>query len=181
MTRKKTTLWLHKPKKKYYIASVPKTRTLSQVAPFLSPSRASTDVPDSSGSKRIVTPLRGTTPKWQRIYSPLCGNFLTGEEFGNFTSPKTDVENETNQLTENDRLSSVLHKLKDTGIAKEFETFIDLVERDKFPLDNIAMKLFMETVRFLSLKRKSEMTYCNETKRFWKIRYRLFHGNSCIS
>lgn len=48
---------------------------------------------------------------------------------------------------------------------------------DKFPLDNISLLLFLETVRFVSTNTTSEMWYWDTTKRFWKTGYRLYHGN----
>ena len=50
----------------------------------------------------------------------------------------------------------------------------ELVAANEFPFYNICFKLFMDVVRFL--RSKGSITYSNDTKLFWYIGFKLFHG-----
>jgi hypothetical protein len=61
-------------------------------------------------------------------------------------------------------------------LDSDFQKFTELVKNDKFPLDNLSLLLFLETIRFFATSSTSEMRYSDITKRFWKVGYRMFHG-----
>ena len=50
---------------------------------------------------------------------------------------------------------------------------ITLIADGIFPLDNIAFRLFLETIRWYSLKTTTNMWYWEDTLKFWKMGYRL--------
>jgi hypothetical protein len=89
-----------------------------------------------------------------------------------------DVETENNENTEEDckHLNTFKRELENYGLWQYFKLFIDLVSKQMYPLDNIAMLLFLDTVKFFGSKSTTCMKYFPETKRFWKSGYRLFHA-----
>ena len=70
-------------------------------------------------------------------------------------------------------LSCVIDKLFNATCLNEFSTFLELVANDRFPLDNIAFRLFLETVRWFSLTTTTNMWYWDDTTTFWKVGYRI--------
>ena len=66
--------------------------------------------------------------------------------------------------------------LNRVGLGTQFHAFFSLIVENKFPLDNISMLLFLETVRFYDCDNTSQMRYLEETRRFWKSGFRLFHA-----
>ena len=64
------------------------------------------------------------------------------------------------------------HKLK-----VEFIAFLKLVAVDRIPMDNIALLLLFDVVRWYSLGNTKTMTYPETTKLFWGICMKLFHGS----
>lgn len=84
-------------------------------------------------------------------------------------------ENEEQPQTES-LLETALTKLSDAGLKFEFMTFLKLVVEDRYPLDTLALRLFLETARFYSLTSSTLMWWWPETMRFWRTCYRLFHG-----
>ena len=62
------------------------------------------------------------------------------------------------------------HKLKG-----EFIAFLKLVAVDRIPMDNIALLLLFDVVRWYSLGSTKTMTYPETTKLFWRIGRKLFH------
>jgi hypothetical protein len=56
-------------------------------------------------------------------------------------------------------LETVLNKLKAKGLDSDFQKFIELVKNDKFPLDNLLLLLFLETIRFFATSNTSEMHF----------------------
>ncbi|CAG2201884.1 unnamed protein product [Mytilus edulis] len=66
--------------------------------------------------------------------------------------------------------------LKKLYMAVDFPSFIRMVKANKYPFENISLRLFFGTVSFMSKRITSELWYRGTTKRFWKIGYRLFHG-----
>ena len=77
------------------------------------------------------------------------------------------------------QLENALKKLgkpfdwKPHEVPDEFQSCFTLVAKGKFPLDNIAFLLFLETVRWFSLQSTTMMWYWNETVILWKMGYRL--------
>jgi hypothetical protein len=66
--------------------------------------------------------------------------------------------------------------LERAGLKEEFSLFFELIETGRYPLDNIALILFLETVKFYSLSNTSKMTYSDASKRFWKAGCKPFHA-----
>lgn len=89
-----------------------------------------------------------------------------------------NAETQTDDITDNNFFTQAIEKLssEDHEIADEITKFIQLLKDGRYPVDNIAFLLFLDTVQFFGLKLSSEMTYRSETKRFWKISYKLFHS-----
>jgi hypothetical protein len=96
----------------------------------------------------------------------------------------TAVTNTTSSGVEHDHekegmanlLGSATGTLKKYNCLKEFMDFLHLLKNDLFPMNNIAFQLFLDVVRFLSLKTSSEMRYSPDVKLFWKTGLQLFHG-----
>ena len=59
-----------------------------------------------------------------------------------------------------------------------FVNFLKLLHEEKFPLNNIALLLFMDVVRWYSLENTSNMEYSEQGITFWRVMYRLFHGKA---
>ena len=74
-----------------------------------------------------------------------------------------------------DLFTSVCKKLESAGYLEDFMTFLNLIDSNKFPLNNISFLLFLDTVRFYGLSHSRQMTYPDQTKRFWKAGRNLFH------
>ncbi|XP_052268567.1 uncharacterized protein LOC127869949 [Dreissena polymorpha] len=53
-------------------------------------------------------------------------------------------------------------------------TFFKLIVMDLFPLDNIALMLWSDVVRWFDTSNTTHMRYSEDTKLFWKIGWRLF-------
>ena len=75
-----------------------------------------------------------------------------------------------------DLLTIVLNKLETAGCATDFLSFLECVADDKFPLDNISLLLFLDTVRFFNTSTTNQMRYRQQTKTFWNAGRRLFHN-----
>ena len=61
-------------------------------------------------------------------------------------------------------------------MLNDFMSFMKMVGEAKFPMDNIALKLFLEVCHWYSLDSTTKMRYSKETKQFWWAGYRMFHG-----
>ena len=59
------------------------------------------------------------------------------------------------------------------GLKEQFLTFFELVAVNSFPLNNLSLLLFLETVKFYYCSNTSEMRYSDITKRFWKAGYKI--------
>ena len=62
------------------------------------------------------------------------------------------------------------------GYANELLQFFKLVSESKISMKNIALQSWMEVVKWLSIESTNEMRYSENTKKFWKLGYRLFGG-----
>ena len=80
-------------------------------------------------------------------------------------------EDEFNKL-----VARAFKDLNKAGLKEQFLAFFQLVANNSFPLDNLSLLLFLETVKFFYRANTSEMRYSDITKRFWRAGYRLFHG-----
>ncbi|MEW8546432.1 MAG: YqaJ viral recombinase family protein, partial [Candidatus Thiodiazotropha sp.] len=76
-----------------------------------------------------------------------------------------------------ERLPGVLHELRNSGIDPLFlKHFFEQVSTNVFPLHNIAFQLWREVVQWYSKETTTTMRYSEETKKFWKLGWRLFGG-----
>jgi len=66
--------------------------------------------------------------------------------------------------------------LEKSGFTEIFLIFFELILEGKYPLDNISLILFLETVQFFNCQTTSQMRYSQESLRFWKAGYRLFNA-----
>ena len=121
-------------------------------------------------SKNTVKPLSADLKK-----APL--KILAGKEKGRKELfEKSALEKSEYQILH--LMPKVLNKLQESGHIVEFCNFIRLVSEDKFPLRNISWLLFLDVVRWYSLQTTTQMTYSEESMKFWKVLYRLFHGKA---
>ena len=121
-------------------------------------------------SKNTVKPLRADLKK-----APV--KILAGKEKGRKELfEKSALEKSEYQILH--LMPKVLNKLQESGHIVEFCNFIRLVSEDKFPLRNISWLLFLDVVRWYSLQTTTQMTYSEESMKFWKVLYRLFHGKA---
>lgn len=156
MTRKKSNLWLNKPKR---VALAKRGNLVTPLKSTLTPKQKK-----QSGSTKRKSSSRNSTPKRQRIFSPYlksCSPLKASPR-----KPRCSILHHLVDL--------VLQKLEALGMDKYFISFLTLIE-GKFPLNNLSFLLFLETVRFFSNQCTTEMRYFPETKRFWRTGYRLFH------
>ena len=188
MKRKKTHLWLHKPK----ISKLRAVRTFLAV-------KANTDnsdtLSDTNNTKRAGSVQITVSPKRQKMTLDLesaspCQSTSDVPDILSETSTnetpflahtvtlesKDRCDEKKSQIEEQELLAIVLHKLAEVGKESDFLNFLGLVKEDKHPLNNIAFLLFLETARFFSTSHSSNMWYWDETKRFWKTGYRMFHA-----
>ena len=81
------------------------------------------------------------------------------------------IEEEMSKL-----LPAVVHELSKVDKIDGLLSFMRLVKSGKFPLENIAFELFHDVVKWFSVENSSLMRYNKNTKDFWRLGYRLFHG-----
>ena len=93
-------------------------------------------------------------------------------------SRKLFTPSEDENITENmlDILPSVLNKLNAAGHRADFCLLLRTINSDRFPLHNIALRLLFDVARWYSLDSTTQMTYSNDSLKFWKVVYKLFHG-----
>jgi len=75
-----------------------------------------------------------------------------------------------------DLLPEAVSKLENSGNLATWITLHEMLADGTFPMDNIAFRLFMDVVRFLSLPTSAAMRYSNDVKLFWRAGYLLFKG-----
>lgn len=158
MTRKKSTLWLNQPKK----------RKSQQQSNFYSVNWNTNilHTPQKSPIPRRPTPIklaRGSpsplkrTPKRQRIFNPIILQYEAEYTDGSTANAKT----QTDDITDNNFFTQAIEKLssEDHEKADEITKFIQILKDGRYPVDNIAFLLFLDTVQFFGLELSSEMTY----------------------
>ena len=128
MVQRKKGLWLHRPKRRVLL-------------------KRSKRPPDSqiwepSPKKLNLMLSPASTPKRRRFLSPLVKNDVISPAFSFRKSTSNRKVRKTCQI------DIVLQKLDTVGKGDDFRAFLDLVEHDNFPLDNISFLLFLETTRF---------------------------------
>ena len=75
-----------------------------------------------------------------------------------------------------DILPEVLDILANHHLIDDFLCFIYLVKNKAFPMDNIALLLFLEVVHWYGGKNTVQMRYSEKTMQFWKVGYKLLQG-----
>jgi hypothetical protein len=73
-----------------------------------------------------------------------------------------------------DLLPKVMENLSKSEMDKVLLKFFEMVASGSFPQDNIAFLLWAEVVKWFDMPTTTRMRYCNETKLFWKLGWRLF-------
>ena len=152
--------------------------TVRKLKTVFSPSKNMSIISQSRQSvkKRPVTPL-SKTPKKIRIGD----NQWKDVEFTPMDSldlNETEASEQTDSINSDklEMINSAFRVLNEAGLGDLFMAFFELVLAKKFPLNNLSFLLFLETIRFYNCESTTEMRYSNETKRFWKSGYRLFHA-----
>lgn len=74
------------------------------------------------------------------------------------------------------RLPKVLQQLATEHLLTDFTMFFRMVSEGRYPLNNIAFLLWLDTVKWHGLRSTTNMTYGKKTMTFWHIGYMLFHG-----
>ena len=172
MSRKKPRLWLHKPKRKQKpVASVPHNRTPAksvQKSPGCTPRKS---------IKRLLTP-KSTQKKSRKKnkVSPTKTPARVLDENVLFDEFEEEISQEAKTYIDIATDKTVIDSLSKAGYLSYLISFFHLVKQNKYPLRNLAFLLWLETVRWFSCITLSEMWYWNETKKFWRAGYRLFHG-----
>lgn len=87
---------------------------------------------------------------------------------------QTPLEREIQEM--NAILPDVLQTLEESGTKESFLDFCRLVHSNKFPLDNIAYLLWIEVLKWYTMANTSSMRYSDQTKKFWKLGWRVFGG-----
>ena len=64
----------------------------------------------------------------------------------------------------------------DKEACTDLITFFHLLSMDRFPTNNIAFQLFLDTVRWYSSSKSTLMRYRDTCKQFWLTGFTLFHG-----
>lgn len=87
---------------------------------------------------------------------------------------KTDIDETIEEFIK--LVPCVMETLSQSGLHKHMLNFFKLVNESKFPLENIALQLWIEVVLWFKCDNTSDMRYSENTKKFWKLGYRLFGG-----
>jgi hypothetical protein len=66
--------------------------------------------------------------------------------------------------------------LGEHGLLYDWINFHKMILKGTFPLDNIALRLFLDVVRYYSCSDKHSMRYSDQVCQFWNTGHRLFHG-----
>ena len=99
---------------------------------------------------------------------------LTSDTLQSFSLSQTALEQDIQEM--NDILPNVLKTLEESGTKKSFLDFCRLVHSNNFPLDNIAYLLWVEVLKWYTMENTSSMRYSDQTKKFWKLGWRVFGG-----
>ena len=70
----------------------------------------------------------------------------------------------------------VVEKLKENNMGDVMRSFYNQVKSDTFPLRNTAFLLWTDVVKWFESPNTCAMRYSDDTKKFWKIGWRLFGG-----
>ena len=146
--RKSGLLWLHKPKKK--------KKTNQKSTPNIK--KDETILPSSTKLLRAPSKI-----KHKRSLKQKRKLFQVSEQ---------------EQLIEEmvELIPTVMKKLQKEQLLVDFCQFMRLISKEKLPLQNIALLLLFDVVRWYSVDNTSKMFYSDSCLKFWKVMYRLFHG-----
>ena len=151
--RKKSNLWLKKPKRRHF----PRFVTPKKGIKILTPKKtAAFSTPTKAGRvfKRLLTPesLPRAIRKKLHIHESPKNKFETvlneNVIFDEFEETITEEYKEYIDIA-SDKV--VMKKLSEAGLLYYFVLFFQLVKAGKYSLSNIAMLLWLETVRWFSL------------------------------
>lgn len=67
-------------------------------------------------------------------------------------------------------------RLKEQGLLSDWIALHEIIANGTLPLDNIALLLFLDVVKFYSARKTAGMRYASQTKTFWQTAYKLFGG-----
>lgn len=93
---------------------------------------------------------------------------------GNFENSEDDFTLQLAKLRK--LLPEVAQQFERNGLLSSWVLFHELVCKGLFDFENIAFHLFMDVVRFLGCENTSSMRYGDNSKLFWRIGFKLFHG-----
>ncbi|MCG8624281.1 MAG: hypothetical protein MJE68_20090, partial [Proteobacteria bacterium] len=80
------------------------------------------------------------------------------------------------KLRNSNLLDELTQLLSDSGQLKDFMDLLEHLRRKRIPCTNIVFVLLLERARFQSCHNTVGMRYCELTKKFWSIVYRLCKG-----
>ena len=95
--------------------------------------------------------------KRKMLFRPLSGNDKMIQEF-------------------HDHVQGLVLHLGKANLLQDFMCLLRLIATGQFPLENIAFMLLLEVAKWYALPTTSQMTYSEDTKLFWRVGYKLFHG-----
>ena len=124
-------------------------------------------MPKDSPFKKLIKTACGETKETNQSISENIGPdcIITAEESDEIFATLVEM------------LPNVLQTLKQADKVNGFIQFNRLLSEGKFPMNNIALLLFLDVVRWYSLDdATTTMRYSEEVKEFWRTGLRLFHG-----
>ncbi len=95
------------------------------------------------------------------------------------TETASEVDDNYNEKCQRfiERTPNVLQHLRNNGMLDIFCMLWELLERRRFPMDNICLSLFADVVKWYgSESSTTTMRYSVMTKLFWRTGYKLFKG-----
>ena len=102
-------------------------------------------------------------------------NSLNGELMAN-DSIDANSACKTNRCSDEDAkvLSDAIERLRENNLNSELMTFLKLVSKGEFPVDNVAFLLFIDLVKWFSRDDARKMRYNDTTMRFFWLGKKLF-------
>lgn len=122
-----------------------------------------------SGSPYSKVCKLSVTPK--KTDKPNVAKTLFTDDLLDFSDEDKDLIHKLRSL-----IPSALPYLKETGNVSNWISFFELLSQGKFPTENLALKLFLDVVRFYSSCNITGMRYSADVKQFWSLGYILFKG-----
>ena len=91
-------------------------------------------------------------------------------------APNSDAQDQDQVKEMLQWFREAIPNLTEAGLIHDICRFFQLVTEDKFPLTNISLLLFLDTVNFFSCGNICAMRYRKETLLYWLFGYLCFHG-----